>query len=35
LNIDVEMVQLILNKWQQKMENWGKDLKAQLEEMAQ
>lgn len=35
LNIDVEMVQLILNKWQQKMENWGKDLKNQLEEMAQ
>lgn len=35
LNMDVEMVQLILNKWQQKMENWGKDLKNQLEEMAQ
>ena len=35
LNIDNEMVNLIVTRWSQNMSDWGKELKAKLEEMAQ
>lgn len=35
LEMDEEMTQLILSKWATKMENWGKEMKQKLEELAQ
>lgn len=35
LNIDEEMISLIVQKWSVKLQNWGKELKQKLEEMAQ
>lgn len=35
LELDEEMIQLIITKWSKKMEDWGKELKQKLEEMAQ
>jgi hypothetical protein len=35
LNIDEEMISLIVQKWSIKLQNWGKELKQKLEEMAQ
>ena len=35
LNIDNEMINLIVTKWSQNMADWGKELKKQLDEMAQ
>ena len=35
LSIDEEMISLIIQKWSQKMQNWGKELKQKLEEMAE
>lgn len=35
LQIDEEMIQLVLTKWAKKMEDWGKELKNKLDEMAQ
>ena len=35
LEMDEEMTQLILSKWSSKMENWGKEMKQKLEELAQ
>lgn len=35
LGIDEEMISLIVQKWSQKMQNWGKELKQKLEEMAE
>lgn len=35
LSLDEEMVSLIVSGWSKKMENWGKELKNKLDEMAQ
>lgn len=35
LKVDEEMVSLIVSGWSKKMENWGKELKQKLDEMAQ
>lgn len=35
LKVDEEMISLIVSGWSRKMENWGKELKAKLDEMAQ
>lgn len=35
LNLDEEMISLITSKWGAAMQNWGKELKQQLDEMAQ
>lgn len=35
LNIDDEMINLIVTRWSQNMADWGKELKKQLEDMAQ
>lgn len=35
LEMDEEMTQLILSKWSAKMENWGKEMKQKLDELAQ
>lgn len=33
LNFDKEMVQLVLSKWVDKLKNWGKELKKELEKL--
>lgn len=33
LNFDKEMISLVLSKWAEKLMNWGKELKAELDKM--
>lgn len=35
LDIDEEMISLIVQKWSTKLQNWGKELKQKLQEMAE
>lgn len=35
LSIDEQMISLIVQKWSQKMQNWGKELKQKLQQMAE
>ncbi|NCB07357.1 MAG: hypothetical protein EOM73_04265 [Bacteroidia bacterium] len=35
LNTDEETIQLVLTKWAERMENWGKELKRRLDDMAE
>lgn len=35
LSVDEQMISLIVQKWSQKMQNWGKELKQKLQQMAE
>ena len=35
LSIDEQMISLIVQKWSSKLQNWGKQLKQKLQEMAE